>query len=277
MKQHLDLLGELSESVFLRMNSVFDPSHHGKWVENKAHSDYDVWIIQSGTVQITINEREHIAKPGDIVFFYPNIPYTATSISERCHFVFVHFDFGMGSQPRILGDFQLSGIIPKHLIQKEAEAFTSVYYQENDNRLYLKAFFTALIAKIIEVYQQGAYSGQFLVNNETPKSELSLDMLQPVFRYINHNLHKPLKMSELALISGFSEKYFITYFKRALGISPGQYIYYIRMNRARGYLHTNKYTIQQIAEKLGYPDPFTFSKAFKKYYKVAPSKFAKQT
>nr|WP_258881247.1 AraC family transcriptional regulator [Paenibacillus sp. sptzw28] len=30
---------------------------------------------------------------------------------------------------------------------------------------------------------------------------------------------------------------------------------------------------QQIAGFLGYPDPFTFSKAFKKYYNVLPSRF----
>jgi AraC-like DNA-binding protein len=80
-------------------------------------------------------------------------------------------------------------------------------------------------------------------------------------------------MSELAALVGISEKYFITSFRKALGITPGQYIYQIRMNRARDYLNENKYTVQQIASLLGYPDPFTFSKAFKKYYQVAPSRF----
>ncbi len=80
-------------------------------------------------------------------------------------------------------------------------------------------------------------------------------------------------MNELAALVGISEKYFITYFKKALGITPGQYIYQIKMNRAREYLNEKKYTIQQIANLLGYPDPFTFSKAFKKYYNVPPSKF----
>jgi AraC-like DNA-binding protein len=45
------------------------------------------------------------------------------------------------------------------------------------------------------------------------------------------------------------------------------------MNRARDYLYEKNYTIQQIAGFLGYPDPFTFSKAFKKFYNVPPSKF----
>lgn len=60
---------------------------------------------------------------------------------------------------------------------------------------------------------------------------------------------------------------------KILGITPGQYINQIKMNRARDYLYEKKYTIQQIAGFLGYPDPFTFSKAFKKFYNVPPSKF----
>ncbi|MBO1515444.1 helix-turn-helix domain-containing protein [Metabacillus sp. BG109] len=45
------------------------------------------------------------------------------------------------------------------------------------------------------------------------------------------------------------------------------------MNRARELLYSNRYSIKQIADMLGYPDPYSFSKAFKKYYKMPPSQF----
>ncbi|MGN7170043.1 helix-turn-helix domain-containing protein [Paenibacillus cellulositrophicus] len=80
-------------------------------------------------------------------------------------------------------------------------------------------------------------------------------------------MHRSVRMNELAALVGVSEKYFISYFKKSVGITPGQYISQIKMNRARDYLYAQKYTFQQIAGFLGYPGPFTFSKAFKKYYK----------
>ncbi|WP_055107359.1 helix-turn-helix transcriptional regulator [Paenibacillus ihumii] len=275
----MGIFNELSELISLRMKSVFALAHDGKWVEHKAHIDYDLWFIQSGIVTLRIDGIEHQARAGDVVFFYPGIPYMASTTGQGCRFIYVHFDFEIGNQQRILSDFPLSGIIPEQLIREETILFVKAFMQSNQldsmpgNRLYLKACLMAVIAKIIELYGQDRYTGTFLNGRRPRTAERNLDVLQPVFSYIHSHLHKSIKMSELAQLVGISEKYFITYFKKTLGITPGQYIYQIKMNRARDYLNLKKYTIQEIASLLGYPDPFTFSKAFKKYYNVPPSKF----
>jgi len=275
----MGILNELSELISLRMKSFFELTHDTKWIEHKAHTDYDLWFVQSGIVTITIDGFEHTANPGDVVFFYPGVPYMAAASDKGCRFIYIHFDFEIGKQQRILNDFQLSGVIPQELIREEAILFGKAFTQSNllrsipGNRLYLKACLTAVIAKIIELHGLGQYTGTFLNGRTSRKVQSNLDVLQPVFKYVNNHLHKSIKINELAAFVGISEKYFITYFKKALGITPGQYIYQIKMNRAREYLNEKKYTIQQIANLLGYPDPFTFSKSFKKYYNVAPSKF----
>lgn len=272
----MELFNELSEFITLRMKSCRGEEHSRDWIEHKAHTDYDIWFIQSGTAKIQIAGIEHTARQGDIIFFYPHIPYIASS-EEGCHLVYVHFDYGIGTQQRILNDYQLSGVIPYSLISDEADLFNKSFAQmekqHSGNRLYLKANLLAVIAKIIELHGHGHYTGSFLNGRKLRKSEGSLDVLQPIFQYIYDHLNKSIKMSELAALAGISEKYFISYFKKALGITPGQYIYQIKMNQARDYLYQKKYTVQQIAGFLGYPDPFTFSKAFKKYYNVPPSRF----
>ena len=275
----LSVFNELSEYIAIRISSVNEETHDGEWIEHKAHYDYDLWFIQAGTVRIQINGFEHTAAPGDVVFFYPQVPYAASTDDEGCRFIYAHFDYGIGGQQRILNDFPLSGIIGSELIREEAELFgrscrrAREYDNLPGNRLYLKACLTAVIAKIIELHGQRLYTGEFLKDKLPRKTEKNAATLQPIFQYVFEHLHRPIKMSELASIAGISEKYFISYFKKALGITPGQYIYQIKMNRSRDYLYQKKYTIQQIAGLLGYPDPFTFSKAFKKYYKVPPSKF----
>lgn len=275
----MEIFNELSEFIALRLKSCWAIAPGGDWIEHKAHADYDLWLIQSGTVKLRIAGTEHTAHPGDLVFFYPRIPYIASCGEEGCRFIYVHFDYGIGEQQQILSDFRLSGIIGADLIREVADLFVKAFEQSEQrsgkpgSRLYLKACLMAVIAKIIELHGQGQYSGAFLNGTSPKRSDRDLDVLQPVFRYIDDHLHESIRMSKLAPIAGISEKYFISYFKKAVGITPGQYMYQIKMNRARDYLYEKKYTVQQIAGFLGYPDPFTFSKAFKKYYHVPPSKF----
>lgn len=270
------IFNELSEEISLRLKSCREESHDKCWTEYKVHIDYDMWFVRSGTVDIRIADSEHRAVPGDIVFFYPGIPYQASTGEEGCSFVFAHYDFGIGEQQRMLRDFRLSGVVPGALIQEEADLFLRSYSrsgQWSSNRLHVKACLSAVVARIVELHGQDLYVGTFPEGSAPRRSERGLDELRQVFTFIHANVHRPVKMGELAALVGLSEKYFITYFKQTLGITPGQYIYQVKMNQARDYLYRKKFTVQQIASFLGYPDPFSFSKAFKKYYRVPPSKF----
>jgi AraC family transcriptional regulator len=275
----MTILDELSEFISLRMKSSLQSTHNTDWIEHKAHLDYDLWFIQTGMVKLIIDGKEYIAQAGDVIFFYPGIPYIASTNNDGCRFIYIHFDFEIGKQQRILQDFQLSGIMPHDRIKQEVDllvtAFNNLQHSKGvaGTRLYLKACLTAVVAKIIELHSRGQYIGEFTVDHTAKKLDRNLETFQPVFDYVNSYLHQSIRMSELAALIGISEKYFITSFKKALGITPGQYIYQVKMNRARDYLLAKKYNVQQIAALLGYPDPFTFSKAFKKYYHVSPSKF----
>ncbi|WP_018887713.1 AraC family transcriptional regulator [Paenibacillus massiliensis] len=276
----MGMLNELSELITIRMSSFWESEHGESWIEHKMHHDYDLWFLQEGKAKITVHGKEHTVMPGDVVFFYPGVPYTAAACEGACRFMYVHFDFRIGHNERILSELQLPGIISASLIHDETFLLVQAYQRlkqqgsKSGNRLYVKACLTAVIAKIIELHALGQYHGNFLDSDTKIRtSERSLDVLQPVLAFIDENLHQSFKMSELAALVGISEKYFISYFKKALGITPGQYIYQIKMNRARDYLYEKKYSIQEIAAFLGYPDPFTFSKAFKKYYNVPPSRF----
>ncbi|RKL66922.1 AraC family transcriptional regulator [Salipaludibacillus neizhouensis] len=273
----LNIFNELSELVMLRINSCSEIAHPNSWIESKHHKDYDLWYIQEGRIEIRIQEEVYLASEGDLILFSPKIAYTATTLSSRCKFIFTHFDLGLGNHLGILDNFQLSGIIDGTLVEEEVRLFLDTYDQYKLSApmsgIRLKGCLTILIAKIMEQYGRKQYRGEFTHYPTNQKLTKDLDKLQPVFDFIHEHLHQTLRVGELAAIAGMSEKYFISYFKQALGVTPGRYVYQLKMNRARELLYSKRYSIQQIASMLGYPDPFSFSKAFKKYYKVPPSKF----
>lgn len=68
---NMSIIDELSENITLRMSSYLEQTHDSNWTEHKSHSDYDLWFITAGSVKITIDGIEHMAGPGDVVFFYP--------------------------------------------------------------------------------------------------------------------------------------------------------------------------------------------------------------
>lgn len=271
------LLDELSEHVMLRIHSCMNVHHSRDWLEKRVHPDYDVWLVLSGHISIQMLGKSELAKPGDLIFFSPDKPYIASTEGEGCSFIYCHFDFSVGNHSRILDGFKLDGILPGHTAEAEfrlmCEAFHSYKLKAPMSAIRLKGCLTLLLTRILQSYgHRMPADGSTRVLNH-PQSGRNLDLLQPVFSFIHNDIHRPISIRELARTAGMSEKYFISFFKKTVGVTPGHYMYQHRMNRARDYLYQKKYSIKEIAGRLGYPDPYSFSKAFKKHYKVPPSKF----
>lgn len=86
----------------------------------------------------------------------------------------------------------------------------------------------------------------------------------PSIRYTNERLARYVSMSD----SVFRDK-----FMREAGISPGMFVIRKRIESAKQLLLENKLTIGEIADKLGYPDIYTFSRQFKKFANQTPTRF----
>ncbi|MEI6168199.1 MAG: helix-turn-helix domain-containing protein [bacterium] len=88
--------------------------------------------------------------------------------------------------------------------------------------------------------------------------------------FIEKNLAAKLGLSTLGQAIGKSTTFISHHFQSEFGQSPRQYILRRRMEEAKLMLQ-NGLSVQDTAEHLGFYDPFHFSKAFKKYWSLAPS------
>ena len=82
-----------------------------------------------------------------------------------------------------------------------------------------------------------------------------------------------LNVSEIASRLRISQEHFSRIFKAETGIPPKKYLNDIRMQKAVEFLTQSDDTVTEIAKKVGYPDVFAFSRAFKKYYNRTPSEY----
>lgn len=59
-------------------------------------------------------------------------------------------------------------------------------------------------------------------------------------------------------------------FKRHFGTSPVDYVLSQRLKQATYFLRDHNLTISEVALKVGFRDPFHFSRLFKKYHGISP-------
>ncbi|HEX3770533.1 MAG TPA: AraC family transcriptional regulator [Polyangiaceae bacterium] len=83
-------------------------------------------------------------------------------------------------------------------------------------------------------------------------------------------------VSSLARVAGLSRAPFARRFERATGRSPARYLAELRLRLAATRLVTSDARLAEIAGEIGYATEFSFAKAFKRSYGVAPGYFRKR-
>ncbi len=91
-----------------------------------------------------------------------------------------------------------------------------------------------------------------------------------------NNIHRNVSVKEMADTCGYHGDYFVRLFKKHMGITPHQYMISYKMQVAMKLLQSN-ISITQISEQLGFEELKLFSRAFKNYYGVSPSKLKMHT
>lgn len=97
--------------------------------------------------------------------------------------------------------------------------------------------------------------------------------LNRVLDFMRQNYGQETRLWELANLAGMSPHYFCELFKKSTGISPYQYSLRCRMDRAKEFLRSPQFTVQQVAEATGFADQSHFSKVFRRLVGLTPVQF----
>ena len=83
-------------------------------------------------------------------------------------------------------------------------------------------------------------------------------------------------MEELTEVTGTSLRYFETLFQNEYNITPKAYLLFLKIERAKELLLSEKLMIKDIAVMLGYGDIYHFSKLFKAKTGYTPSEYRRK-
>jgi AraC family transcriptional regulator len=100
--------------------------------------------------------------------------------------------------------------------------------------------------------------------------------LKRVLDYIGGKLDEDLSLLVLANVVGMNLYYFARLFKQSTGLSPHRYVLEQRITRAKQLLHTPEMTVLEAGVRTGFGDQGHFTKVFRRFVGVTPSKFRAQ-
>ncbi len=101
------------------------------------------------------------------------------------------------------------------------------------------------------------------------------NLVNSIKKYLNNHIEASVKIDEIAQTFNYSPSYICSIFKKSTGYSINHFFNLKKMQKACEYLNYTNLNVKEISYKMGYRDPFYFSRVFKKYIGVSPKTYRK--
>ncbi|MDR1556907.1 MAG: AraC family transcriptional regulator [Tannerellaceae bacterium] len=108
------------------------------------------------------------------------------------------------------------------------------------------------------------------------KGEPNTFFISSATHYMNENIEKKITLKEIASHFGYSPSHFYRLFLKETHYSPMNYFLQIKIERACQFLLNTEMKINQISFRLGFEDPYYFSRSFTRIMGISPKKYREE-
>ena len=92
-------------------------------------------------------------------------------------------------------------------------------------------------------------------------------------RYMREHIDEPCSLKEFAESAHFSVSHYSHLFKQQINTSPVKFFIRLKMQKSCRLLDKTDLSVEKIADRVGYQDPYHFSRMFKKVIGKSPTEF----
>lgn len=265
--------------IWLKLPSPFQQKG-GMWIvragRNAAKPHYHVGpkiiechslhFIMEGELLLEFDGKRKHLKAGDLFCLFPYISYSYGILAGEKPLRMVWLAIDGNQVPEAVRRLNLSESLP---------------YLENAIDFHTKASLQRMIrlqeqsepAELVEISElyrlfDGLLQAQ---TNPSPSNHTHHDWMDNSIEYMHLHYTESIKIEELARLAGVNRTYYSTRFMQKTGVSPMQYLQKLRMAKGAQLLHDTSLSVTEIALSLGYPDLYSFTRAFKNYHGLPPS------
>jgi len=108
---------------------------------------------------------------------------------------------------------------------------------------------------------------------DTETDPRALATYQRCKEQVEHKFIELNSLAQIARICHVDQAYICRLFQRFDHQSPYRYLLRLKMNRAAELLMSSQLLVKELAEKLGFDDPYHFSRVFKSVHHISPVQF----
>ncbi len=139
----------------------------------------------------------------------------------------------------------------------------------------IKADITEAVSNVVS--PDGLAKDLFAILNQFNAAEFNIeqkDVITRMEQYLERNYNRNITNEMLSRQFGFVPSYISKIFRRHKGVSPSEYITFLRMEKAKATISRQpELRMREVAQMVGYQDPYYFSKAFKKETGMWPTQY----
>lgn len=268
-----------NKSVYLLKHNCYTPAFVHK------HEFFEIIYVFSGSCTQTIGENRINLKNGDLCFMSQNVLHTLEVFDDSivinillCHKTFSDIFFNILRDKSIISTFFTDNLYSK----KHVEYI--IFHTFNDE---------ILRNEILEIYKEQLLDDEYsdsLINSmitiffthlmrkysntaELPtaiKTSHNYDL--NIINFIQDNYNN-VTLNMIAKHFNYSVPYCSKLIKLSTGHNFSELLRNIRLRKSEIMLLSTNMSISDISYNLGYENPETFIRTFKKYYNISPSKF----
>lgn len=237
-------------------------------IHNRVMNQYVLQYVVDGVAQYPVEDRPYVTRTGDLLIHRPYERHSILTVPNE-PYVCISIVFHFGSVPFPMNDLIGTGHLLGNFKEHPADNMLSqlVAHYRQPGFIHQVQCQRLLMHILTEAAERRAESGR-LMGPEWNKARLVL-----VRNYIVNHYQEPVRHTDLERVSGLSRNYIIVRFKQAYGMTPMQYLTWIRVNKAKELAIQTNLSIGEIANRVGYADVHTFGKMFKKQTGMSLSQF----
>jgi len=248
-------------------------------VNQHAHDFTSIIYILSGECLYNLNDKIYPVKKGNLVICNPGVPHFR-KINTEAEVIEFHAGFN---------NIDIQNLPHGFLIHEDSKPVISMMKYEQE-------FFKCCSEILVEQEKNGP--GSFLMlkamimklivlilkethvsNNPDEISSINFEsydrtgIVSAIVDYLGGNYMKQISLDKISRKMFLTPAYISKVFKEETGESPINYLIKIRLSKACEMLRKSRLSIKEVSKNAGYEDAYYFSKLFKKYYGLPPSKY----